>query len=154
MKKSTFIQIALTSIPIILVLLGFWAGGMFKMINTGYALVVLVIVLVVIFLVVLLCRKIAQSRTITNGMPATAMVIQCDKGSIIMITGGVDKSYILKMEVNVTNNNGETWAAKMVEDIPAAQADMFRAGYKFSVLYDPDNRKKIVFDKSQHSWAQ
>jgi hypothetical protein len=151
MKKSTFIQMVLTAIPIILVLLGFWAGGMFKMVNAGAVLAILVIVLATLFLAMRLVRKMAQSRTTANGIPATATVIQCDKGSVIMITGGIDKSYVLKMEVNVTNNNGESWIAKMVEHIPAAQADMFQSGYKFNILYDPDNRSKVVFDQSQQT---
>ncbi|GEM_PF-1993116 len=78
-----------------------------------------------------------------NGVPATATVINCETGNFLLKTGEVDKSYILKMDVAITNETGETWQAKIVDHVPALQAELFQPGFRFQVVYNPNNRNKV-----------
>ncbi|GGC49396.1 hypothetical protein GCM10011386_47090 [Parapedobacter defluvii] len=90
----------------------------------------------------LFLRSIGKNA-VNKGVPAVATIIKCDVADFTMSSGMASKSFVLKMEVSVTNEKGETWQTKMVEHIPDFQAATFQPGLKFKVMYDENNRKKV-----------
>lgn len=92
-----------------------------------------------------------RKKEIPNGLPATATVLRSYQGNMKVTFGGVQENFKMIIEVNVKNNSGETWEAKVEEMIPIHQIGIFQPGVSFKVLYDPDDRSKVVFDQSQQS---
>lgn len=90
-----------------------------------------------------------RKKEIPNGLPATATVIRSYQGNMKVTFGGVQENFKMIIEVNVRNNNGVFWQAKMEEMIPIHQIGVFQPGVSFKVLYDPNDRSKVVFDQSQ-----
>lgn len=161
MKKSTLISILVTAIPIVLLLLGFWSGGMFDLLYNTFGIIGIVavfafiaIIVGIIFFAMKLAKKAIQPKTLTNGVPATATVIRSYQGGMKVTFGGVQENYQLIIEVNVTNPQGETWSATMKEMINITQIGLFQPGVSFKVLYDPNDKSKVVFDQSQQSQQQ
>lgn len=161
MKKSTIFQLVVIAVPIVLLLFFFWVGGMFDLINQVFGPIGIIgvfafiaLLLTFIFFATKLARKAVQPKTLANGLPATAMVIRSYQGNMKISFGGVQQNYQLVIEINVTNPQGETWPAKMTEMIPLTQVGVFQPGVRFNVLYDPNNRSRVVFDQSQQTQQQ
>jgi len=161
MKKSTLFTLAIIAIPIGLLLLAFWLGGMFKLILqvAGPLGIVglfafIAFILTSIFIGMKLARNAVKPKTLANGLPATATVIRSYQGALKISFGGVQQNYQLIIEINVTNPQGETWPAKMTEMVPLTQVGVFQPGVSFKVLYDPNDRSKVVFDQSQQAQQQ
>ncbi|MEO6833875.1 MAG: hypothetical protein ABI378_14515 [Chitinophagaceae bacterium] len=120
-------------------------------IQFGIALPVIVFIALVLFVVFYgfkVARKGLKPKDIPNGLPATATVIKSYQGNMKMTLGGVQEFYQLEIEVNVKNNLGETWPAKIIEMIPITQVGLFQPGLSFAVKYDPNDRTKVVFDQT------
>jgi len=161
MKKSTLFTLVVTAIPIVLLLFFFWIGGMFKLILQVFGPIGIVgvfafiaFILAVIFIAMKLARNAIKPKTLANGLPATATVIRSYQGNMKISFGGVQQNYQLVIEVNVTNPQGETWSAKMTEMVPLTQIGIFQPGVSFKVLYDANDRSKVVFDQSEQPQQQ
>ena len=92
-----------------------------------------------------------RKKEIPNGLRATATVLRSYQGNMKVTFGGVQENFKMIIEVNVRNNNGETWQAKIEEMVPINQIGIFQPGASFSVLYDPNDRSSLVFDTSQQT---
>lgn len=110
---------------------------------------------VLILVLVLFANKILKSetklKTIANGLPAVATVIQSYQGGQAILSGRVPTHYQLIIEVNVRNPHGETWKATMKEMLPVTQVGVFQPGVQFAVKYDPNNRNKVVIDQAEQT---
>ena len=91
--------------------------------------------------------NMTKPKTLDNGVPATATVISCRQGNT-KTSYGVLETYQLVIEVNVSNPQGETWTATMTEMIPLTQIAVFQPGVTFSVLYDPNDKSKVVIEQN------
>ncbi len=156
MKKSTIFQLVVTAVPIALLLFFFWVGGMFDLINQVFGPIGIIgvfafiaLLLAFVFFATKLARNAVKSKTLANGLPATATVIRSYQGTMKISFGDVQQNYQLVIEINVTNQKGETWPAKMMEMIPLTEVGIFQPGVSFNVLYDPANRNIVVFDQSE-----
>jgi len=161
MKKSTLFTLVVTAIPIVLLLFVFWIGGMFDLILRVFGPIGIVgvfafiaFILAVIFIAMKLARNAIKPKTLVNGLPAIATVIRSYQGNMKISLGGVNQNYQLIIEVNVTNPQGETWPATMKEMINITQIGIFQPGVSFKVLYDPNDKSKVVFDQSQQPQQQ
>ncbi|MBS1644691.1 MAG: hypothetical protein JST21_01705 [Bacteroidetes bacterium] len=109
---------------------------------------------VLILLLVLFANKIlkaeAKLNTIANGLPAIATVIQSYQSGQALLSGRVATHYQLIIEVNITNSQGETWQATMREMLPVTQVGIFQPVVSFNVLYDPNDKSKVVFDQAKY----
>lgn len=133
MKKSMLIILVI--IALVLSTLGY-----FHILN-GIQLFVAVIVLIPVLLTFFFWR-IGKSG-INKGLPAVATILKNDVANFTLSGGGESKSFVLKMEVSVTNEKGETWQTKMIEHIPDFQAAQFQPGFKFKVTYNENDRNKV-----------
>lgn len=161
MKKSNLLSIVITAIPITILLVSFWYGGMFDMLYNAFGMMgiigvfaFLIFILAIIFIAMKLARNAVKPKTLANGLPATATVIRSYQGNMKISFGGVNQNYQLIIEVNVTNPQGETWAARMDEMINITQVGLFQPGLSFKVLYDPKDKAKVVFDQSAQTQQQ
>jgi len=109
---------------------------------------------VLILVLVVFANKILKSetklKTIANGLPAIATVIQSYQGGQAILSGSVATHYQLIIEVSVTNPQGETWPAKIEQMLPVTQVGVFQPGVSFKVLYDPINKSIVVFDQGKN----
>ena len=146
-KKLAAIIIAVTLIPMFI---AFWFSGAFSIMGP------LGIIGMLAFLALLFgsmyfggkyILNMTKPKTIENGVPATATVISCRQGNL-KLTLGVTEVYKLIIQVNVTNAQGETWDATLEEMIPITQVTVFQPGVSFSVLYDPNDKSKVVINQN------
>jgi hypothetical protein len=121
------------------------ALGYFQILN-GIQLFCAVMVLIPLLAVIFL-RRIGKDGIYT-GIAAIATITKCDTANFILSGGERSKSFVLKMEVSVTNDNGESWQTKMIEHIADFQAAQFQPGFKFKVVYDENNRNKVKASRS------
>ncbi len=158
MKRSTiYIIIAIAFLlPFSISSYTFWNTGAFDLVNGIIGpvfwigiIVFIGFVFVIIFFAMKYAKKMIKPKTLTNGLPATATVIRSYQGNMKVTFGGVQENFRMIIEVNVRNNSGETWQAKMEEMIPIQQIGLFQPGVSFKVLYAPNDRSKVVFDQSQ-----
>ncbi|QIG88752.1 hypothetical protein G6R40_03285 [Chryseobacterium sp. POL2] len=125
---------------LILIALSFFVLAYFNMLKGIYIFcAIMVFIPLIIFLFL---RRIGKNAS-NKGVPAVATILKCDVANFTMSSGMASKSFVLKMEVSVTNEKGETWQTKMVEHIPNFQAAAFQPGLKFKVMYDENNRNKV-----------
>lgn len=146
-KKLTVIIVAATLIPMFI---AFWASGMFSMIGLGGIIGMLAFIALIlggIFYGSKFITNMTKPKTIENGVPATATVISCRQGNM-KISLGVTEVYKLVIQVTITNSQGETWEATMEEMIPLTQIAVFQPGVSFSVLYDPNDKSKVVINQN------
>ncbi len=156
-RSSIYILIAIMIvIPLSISGYTFWKTGAFDLVNQvlGPSFWIGVVVFIaftisILFFGMRLGRKIIKPKTIANGLPASATVIRSYQGNLKVTFGGVQENFKMIIEVNVRNNNGETWQAKMEEMIPIQQIGIFQPGVCFNVLYDPKDRSEVVFDQSE-----
>lgn len=155
MKKSTFLLLLLTGIPTLILLIVLWLGGTLEKIYLDIGIIgiigVLLFIAFTLFIVYFgqrLARKAIQPKTLTNGIPAIATVVRSYQGNLSISMGGVNQNYQLIIEINLTNPQKETWSATMKEMINITQIGLFQPGVKFKVLYDPNDKSKVVFDQS------
>ncbi|HLW31350.1 MAG TPA: hypothetical protein VKX40_03740 [Aequorivita sp.] len=158
MKKSTIFILATLAflIPLSISSYTFWKTGAFELVNQqlGFGfwigvIAFIALVLAIIFFAMKYARKLIKPKTLTNGLPATATVIRSYQGNLKVTFGRVQENFKIIIEVNVKNDSGETWQAKMEEMIPIQQIGLFQPGVSFKVLYNPNDRSKVVFDQSQ-----
>lgn len=158
MKRYTSIilMVIVLLFTIVPIAIGFWVSGMFDLVNQVLGpifwigvITFLVLILTIIFFAMKYARKWIKPKTLTNGLPATATIIRSYQGNMKVTFGGVQENFKMIIEVDVKNNSGETWQAKMEEMIPIQQISIFQPGVSFKVLYDPNDRSKVVFDQSQ-----
>ncbi len=146
MKKTHIIPAIITVAFLTPLFLRLWTSSI-----TGFYFWISVLGIIAAFIVgVYFVDKImgmTKPKTIENGIPAIATVLSCRQGNLKM-TYGVTEVYRLILEVNVVNSMGETWSAAMKEMIPLTQIAVFQPGASFSVLYDPNDKTKLVFDQS------
>lgn len=136
MKKSALVIIALLALVLS-------ALRYFNILN-GIQIFCAVIVIIPLGAFILL-RFVGKKaiKELNKGEPAIATIIKCDVENFTMSGGGGSKSFVLKMEVSVTNENSETWQTKMMEHVADFQAAQFQPGLKFKVVYQESNRNKI-----------
>jgi len=106
-----------------------------------FQLFIIVMVLIPLLAVIFLWQ-IGKSG-INKGLPAVATILKNDVANFTLSGGERSKSFVLKMEVSVTNGKGETWQTKMIEHIPDFQAAQFQPGFKFKVMYNENDRNKV-----------
>lgn len=134
----------------------FWSSGIFSIIGAGGTIGVMLFIALILGLIFFGQRWLLGSlkpKDIPNGLPATATVISCRQGSMSMSVG-VNQNYQLIIEVNVRNQQGETWQATMKEMINITQVGIFQPGVQFAVKYDPNDKSKIVIDQSVQTQNQ
>lgn len=156
MKKSYYYLITLIIVAITIIPIGFsfWKTGMFSLIDQVmgpmFWVGVIGFIILMIFIVnigIRIAKNAVKPKTLKNGLPATATVIRSYQGNM-SLSIGVNQNFQLIIEINVTNPQGETWQTKMVEMINLTQVGLFQPGFSFKVLYDPNDRNKVVFDQS------
>jgi len=138
MKKTVLIIL-------IIIALVLSALSYFHILN-GIRLFVAVMVLIPLLAVIFLWR--IGKGGFNKGIPAVATIIKCDAANFTLSGGERSKSFVLKMEVSITNDNGETWKIKMMEHVPDFQAAKFQPGFKFKVVYNERDRSKVKASRS------
>ena len=143
-KQLNLLIIGISIIILIPILINMWSLGI------GAILGVIAFMAIIIGGVIFGSKAMmnfAKPKTIENGVPATATVVSCQQGNS-KISLGVQEIYQLIIQVNVTNTQGETWAATMKEMIPLTQIAVFQPGVSFAALYDPNDKTKVVIDQN------
>ena len=146
MKKTYILPGIITAAFLSPLFIGLWMADI-----TGFIFWIGILGLIAVFVGgVYLINKLmgmGKPKTLKNGLPATATVVSCRQGNA-KITYGVTEVYKLVIEVNISTPQGETWSATMKEMIPLTQIAVFQPGVSFSVLYDPNDKTKVVFDQN------
>lgn len=158
MKAKYFFLIAagIIAVTLIPMYFSYKDAGMFDMVTEvlgkGFWYGVLGFVVLIIAGIYFSQRWLFSSikpKDIPNGLPATATVIRSYQSGMAMRYAKVHFYYELIIEVNVRNQQGETWQAKIEQVVPMAQLGMFVPGLSFAVKYDPKNKSKVVIDRSR-----
>ena len=88
-----------------------------------------------------------KSPDIPNGLPATATVISAQQGGT-NVRYGTYMFYQILIKVTVRTAT-ETWQATIDQMTPITQVTMFQPGLTFSVIYDPNDKSKVIIDQSK-----
>ncbi|MCO6494913.1 MAG: hypothetical protein J5I91_04415 [Bacteroidetes bacterium] len=91
--------------------------------------------------------NLTKSEDIPNAQPAIATVISSQQGGSI-ISYGTQKLFELLINVNVKTAS-ENWNATIKQMTPLTQVGMFQPGLTFSVLYDPNDKSRVVIDQTK-----
>lgn len=103
-------------------------------------------IIIVVFSIVfgpIVKRSLLKKRLLKEGLPATGTLVNVRQTNM-----RINSSPVIELTLDVKSNLGESWQVKIKEIITIFQIQLLKPGATFNILYDANDKTKVVLDKT------
>lgn len=106
-----------------------------------------IVILAIVFSIVfrpLFKKYYLKKRLLKEGLAGTGTLVSSRETNM-----RVNNSLVMELTLDIKNSFGETWQTKIKQTIGLSQMYLLQPGAIFNILYDPNDKNKVVVSNTQ-----